>query len=68
MESLFLLVPMSLLLMAIALAIFVWSVKNRQYDDLDKEAHSILFDEDDSPDSSDRPGSQDNEQSGKETP
>jgi len=47
MESLFLLVPMSLLLMTIALSIFVWSVKNRQYDDLDKEAHSILFDDDD---------------------
>ena len=51
MESLFLLVPMSLLLMAIALSIFVWSVNNRQYDDLDKEAHSILFDDDDAQDS-----------------
>jgi len=45
MESLFLLIPMSLLLITLAIGVFIWSVRNRQFEDLDKEAHSILFDE-----------------------
>lgn len=45
MEILFVLVPVSLVIVMISLAAFVWSVHNRQYDDLDKEAERILFDE-----------------------
>lgn len=33
--------------MTIALWAFVWSVKNEQFEDLEKEAHSILFEEKD---------------------
>jgi len=39
-------VPVSLLIVVVALWAFVWSVRNDQYDDLDKEAYRILFDED----------------------
>ncbi len=46
MEIVFILVPVSLLIVVIALWAFVWSVRNDQYDDLDKEAYRILFDED----------------------
>ena len=45
MEILFVLIPVSLVIVMISLVAFVWSVHNRQYDDLDKEAHRILFDE-----------------------
>ncbi len=45
MEILFYLVPISVVLVLIALAAFVWSVRNGQYDDLDKEAQRILFEE-----------------------
>ena len=45
MEILFVLIPVSLIIVMIALAAFVWSVHNRQYEDLEKEAYRILFDE-----------------------
>lgn len=46
MESFFLLVPIALIFVAIALKIFFWAIKSGQYDNLDTEAHRILFDED----------------------
>lgn len=46
MESLFLLVPIALIFVAIALKLFFWALKSGQYDNLDTEAHRILFDED----------------------
>ena len=49
MEILFVLGPVSLIIMLIALAAFVWSVNNRQYEDLDKEAQRILFEESEPP-------------------
>jgi cbb3-type cytochrome oxidase maturation protein len=45
MEILFVLIPVSLVIVMISLAAFVWSVYNRQYEDLDKEAERILFEE-----------------------
>lgn len=45
MEVLFILVPVSLVIVMVSLIAFVWSVNNKQYDDLDKEAERILFDE-----------------------
>ena len=45
MEVVFVLVPISLLIVVIALWAFVWSVRGDQYDDLDKEAHRILFED-----------------------
>ena len=46
MEILFLLIPISIILVALAIAIFGWAVKNGQYDDLEGPAHSILYDDD----------------------
>ncbi len=46
MEILYILIPVSLILVAIAIWIFGWAVKNGQFDDLDGPAHSILYDDD----------------------
>jgi cbb3-type cytochrome oxidase maturation protein len=46
MSALAFLVPTSLLLGLIGLACFIWSLRSRQYDDLDGAAERILLDED----------------------
>lgn len=46
MESLYLLIPLSLVVLAVAVAIFFWAVKSGQYDDVDREGERILFDDD----------------------
>lgn len=45
MEILFVLIPVSLIIVSAALTFFVWSVHSNQYDDLDKEAERILFED-----------------------
>jgi len=40
------LIPVALLLGGAGLAAFLWSLRNRQYEDLDGAAERILFDED----------------------
>ena len=45
MNSIFLLIPLGLGLLAIAVAAFVWAVRNEQFDDLDAAAARILFDD-----------------------
>ena len=45
MEILFVLVPVSLVIVMVALWAFVWSVNAGQYEDLDKEAERIMFEE-----------------------
>lgn len=49
MESLFFLVPIALVFIAIALRVLFWAINSGQYDNLDTEAHRILFDEDPKP-------------------
>ncbi|WNO10205.1 cbb3-type cytochrome oxidase assembly protein CcoS [Teredinibacter sp. KSP-S5-2] len=44
MESLFILIPIALVFVVIAVKAFFWSVKSGQFDDLDTEAKRILFD------------------------
>lgn len=45
MESLYLLIPIAILIVAVAVAVFFWAVKSGQYDDLDTEGQRILFDD-----------------------
>lgn len=47
MTVLYILVPIAVLLVIIAIGVFVWAVNTGQYDDLDGPAHSILFDDED---------------------
>ena len=47
MDSLLILVPAALVLGLLALAAFLWALRNGQYDDPDGAAGRILFDDDD---------------------
>ncbi len=46
MESLYFLIPVALVTLLVAVKVLFWAVKSGQYDDLDTEAHRILFDND----------------------
>ena len=46
MESLYLLIPIALVLVILAIGIFFWAVKSGQFEDLDTEGKRILFDND----------------------
>ena len=49
MPSLILLIPVALILVAVAVLVYLWAVGSGQYQDLDREASRILFDEDAEP-------------------
>lgn len=44
MESLYFLVPCALVFIGLAIKVLFWAINNGQYDNLDTEAHRILFD------------------------
>jgi len=44
-ESLYILVPIALVLVALAVKLFFWAVNSGQYEDLDTEGQRILFDD-----------------------
>lgn len=46
MEIIFLLIPISLILVVAIAAVFFWAVKSGQYDDLEAPSHRILMDDD----------------------
>ncbi|SFU84058.1 cbb3-type cytochrome oxidase assembly protein CcoS [Halomonas korlensis] len=72
MSILYLLIPLSLSLLGLAVWAFFWAVKHDQFDDLEGPAYRILFDEDENdlppearkrrqqPDSDDAEDAQDN--------
>ncbi|WP_434986706.1 cbb3-type cytochrome oxidase assembly protein CcoS [Vreelandella zhaodongensis] len=47
MTILYLLIPLSLTLLGLAVWAFFWAVKHDQFEDLEGPAHRILFDNDD---------------------
>lgn len=47
MDILYLLIPLAVVIMIIAVAAFMWAVKSGQYEDLDGPAYRILMDDDD---------------------
>lgn len=46
METLYLLIPLSVVLVFVIALLFWWSVRNGQYDDLEGPGHRILMDDD----------------------
>ncbi len=46
MAALYILIPVAVVLVALAIWVFFWAVDSGQFDDLDGPAHSILFDDD----------------------
>lgn len=47
MNILYLLIPVGVLFLGAAIWLFIWSVRNGQYDDLEGPAYRILMDDDD---------------------
>jgi len=47
MEILYLLIPIAVVVMAVAIGALVWAVRSGQFDDLEGPAHRILMDDDD---------------------
>ncbi|KEY90694.1 cytochrome c oxidase maturation protein [Candidatus Photodesmus katoptron] len=43
MESLYILIPIGIILIYLAMIIFFWAVKTGQFEDLDQEGCKILF-------------------------
>ena len=46
MDSLYILIPVTFVLLGIAVAAYLWAVRSGQFEDLDREAHRILFEDD----------------------
>jgi cbb3-type cytochrome oxidase maturation protein len=47
MDILYLLIPISLVIMGVAVWVFLWAIRSGQFEDLEGPAHRILMDDDD---------------------
>ncbi|OOZ41438.1 cbb3-type cytochrome oxidase assembly protein CcoS [Solemya elarraichensis gill symbiont] len=47
MSILYLLIPLAVLIMTVAVLFFLWTIKSGQYEDLEGPAYRILMDDDD---------------------
>ncbi|MCI3944818.1 cytochrome oxidase maturation protein, cbb3-type [Pseudomonas syringae] len=45
MPALYIMIPVALLLVGVAIYVFFWAVDSGQYDDMEGPAHSLLFDD-----------------------
>lgn len=45
MSVIYILIPIAILFTAVAIYLFFWAVKSEQFDDLEKQGMSILFDD-----------------------
>ncbi|WP_163923706.1 cbb3-type cytochrome oxidase assembly protein CcoS [Photobacterium sp. Alg240-V54] len=46
MAILYILIPIALFFISLAIVVFLWAVKTNQFDDLERRGHDILFDDD----------------------
>lgn len=46
MSIIYVLIPIAILLVSIAVGVFFWAVKSNQFEDLERHGSSILFDDD----------------------
>lgn len=49
MDSLYVLIPIAILFVIVAVAIFFWAVRSDQFEDLERQGMSILLDDDSKP-------------------
>lgn len=49
MEIIFILIPIAIVFVAIAVYVFFWAVKSDQFEDLEREGSNILFEDDSAP-------------------
>ncbi len=47
MESIYILIPIAIVLVCVAVAIFIWAVRSDQFEDIERQGHNILLDEED---------------------
>lgn len=47
MESLYILIPIAIVLVCVAVWVFIWAVKSEQFEDLERQGMNILLDDDD---------------------
>ncbi|MGR5068228.1 MULTISPECIES: cbb3-type cytochrome oxidase assembly protein CcoS [Vibrio] len=45
MESLYILIPIAIVLVCVAAAVFLWAVRSDQFEDLERQGHNILLGE-----------------------
>lgn len=62
MSIIYILIPIAVLLTALGIYLFFWAVKTEQFDDLEKQGMSILFD-DEKEDRSSKPDDKKNQSS-----
>ena len=46
MSIIYVLIPLAIILVGVAVMIFFWAVRSNQFEDLDRQGYSILFDDD----------------------
>lgn len=46
MSIIYVLIPLAVIIVALAIGIFFWAVKSNQFEDLERQGYSILFDDD----------------------
>lgn len=51
MSIIYILIPLAIIIVALAIGIFFWAVKSNQFEDLERHGYSILFDDDIKPES-----------------
>ena len=49
MSSLYLLIPIAVILVFVAIVIFIWAVRHDQFEDLERRGYDILLDDDPTP-------------------
>ncbi|WAJ69045.1 cbb3-type cytochrome oxidase assembly protein CcoS [Catenovulum adriaticum] len=47
MNVIYVLIPLAIIIVLVAIAIFFWAVRKNQFDDLDRQGYEILFDDED---------------------
>lgn len=45
MSAIYFLIPITLIILALAVGLFFWAINSNQYSDLDKESSQILFEQ-----------------------
>lgn len=62
MSVIYVLIPIAVLFVMVGLAIFFWAVRSKQFEDLDKQGFSILFDDEPQQNKQDASGDQSSSQ------
>jgi len=66
MSIIYVLIPIAVLLTCVGIYLFFWAVKTEQFDDLEKQGLSILFDEDEQSTSKEKSENSDKQSSSKD--